>query len=218
MHKSAQQPLVAFDFMLGVLGHARQTIKVVCTTIGQWVHLHPGPSIFQRIQLRSVGRKIFDVQSRALGDEPRHGCGTVHGKTIPHEYDGASQMPQQLPQEVDRLRSFDRLAVQLPGKAQLMAARADRDRSHRREMFVRTEPVPQHRRDAGDRPGATQQRIQQNAGFVAENEVRREPCRLFLMRGQSLRTQFSISSSSRSTARRVDFCGVKPKLRNNRGR
>ncbi len=142
----------------------------------------------------------------------------MHRQSIPDQHDRTAKMPQQLPQEVERLRLLDRLTMQLPEKLQPTPTGADRDRADRREMLVRAEPAVKHRREAGRRPGATHQRIQQNAGFIGENEVRPKPRRLFLMRGQSLRTQVSIASSSRSTARRVGFCGVKPKLRNNRGR
>lgn len=195
-----------------------QLVQVACGAIGRRVHLPPAPGEFRRVPFRRVGREAFNVPTRALGDELRHARGAMRGQSAPHDHDGASKLSQQSPQEVDRLRSFDRLAMQPPRKPQPTPTRADGDRSDRREAPVRTEPMAQDRREAGRGPGATQQRTLQNAGFVDENQVGVQPRRFFLMRGQSRRTQFSIASSSRSIARRAGFCGVKPKLRNNRGR
>jgi hypothetical protein len=123
----------------------------------------------------------------------------MHGQTIPHEHDRTFQMTQELPEPAERLRLLDRLAVQLPGKTEATASRTDRKSGDGREVFVRAEPLMNDRREAGSRPGATHQGTQQNAGFVREDEVRPEPRRLFLMRGQSLRIQVSMAASSRPT-------------------
>lgn len=58
---------------------------------------------------------------------------------------------------------------------------------------------------APGRPGLPEGRNQQESRLVDENEVGTQPRSVFFRRGQSLRFQRSIASSSRSRARRSGF-------------
>jgi len=214
--EAAEQSLVAGNGLFGAVGGIDQLVEIMGAAVGQRVHLQPTPCVFDRIQFGSVGRKVFDLQPRVFGGITPNACRAMHRQTIPNKHDWAFQVTQQLPQPAECLRLLDRLAVKLPGKTEATPSRADRKSGNCREVFVRAEPLMNDRREAGSRPGATHQGTQQNAAFVREDEVRPEPRRLFLMCGQSLRIQVSMAASSRSSARRVGFCGVKPRLRSSR--
>jgi hypothetical protein len=67
------------------------------------------------------------------------------------------------------------------------------------------------RRLAAGAPGLAHGRDQQEARFVEEKQMGSQPCGVFFTRGQSVRFQRSMASSSRSRARRSGFWWLHPR-------
>ncbi len=170
--EAPQQSLIGGHLAFGGHGGGGQLVEILGAAVGQRIHLQPTPSVFDGVQFGGVRRKEFDAQPRVLCGEAADGCRAMHGKAIPEKYDGAWQMSQQLAQKFDRLRLLDRLAMQSPPEAEPTLTRTDREGADGRQMLVRAETLIKKWREARGRPRAADQGIQQNAGFIRENEVR----------------------------------------------
>jgi hypothetical protein len=92
---------------------------VLGTNIRQFVLLPVGPDVLHRIQFRSVGGKILDLDSAIELDEiVAHQTAAVGRQAVPDQKQRLANVPHQRLQKIDDLRTPDRTDVQAGREAQ----------------------------------------------------------------------------------------------------
>ena len=172
MNKRTEQVLAAGNGV-GLGPHAGvQGVHVRRAGVGQRVVFEVAPPVFVGVEFGRVAREVFQVKS-PTPPEPRPQCPALVGRqVVPDHHHAPTQVPEQVTQEVDDLFLADR-PVPMKGQIppQSAAARRDREASDDRDAPVVAGAVPQDRRLAARRPGPADQRMQEKAGFIDENEV-----------------------------------------------
>jgi len=170
-----------------------------------------GPQRFDRIQFRCIGREVFDLQIGNCLQIVGHRIRAMDRQAVPDQDDGPTEMPAHLSKDRHDHRVIDRVArLQKVVATESSPPRRDGQDADRRDSRVMHEPVRQLRRLSARRPCPLHQRHHQKAAFVPKGQHGVQTTDFFLIRGQSARTQRSISASSRSRARRSGFCRVQP--------
>ncbi len=129
---------------------------------------------------------------------------------VVEEHDGvAPQVTQEMAEEGADVGLADVVAVAAEVKPYAVAHGADRNPGDHREAIVSVAVVDAGRLAAGG-PGPAEGRNQEEARFVDEDEVRPPARCVFFTWRQRVRFQRSIRPSSRSSARRSGFWGLRP--------
>lgn len=211
LKESAQQILAALSAARGASGAMSEQLKIDDGIVGERIGLQPGPQVFDGVKFRGVRRQVFQV--RRMG---RHAfvneSALVSLEAIPDEHDGGAQLPLKMFEEVHRAFGID-VGVRVQSKVQREAVACGRNaqRSDDGDLLITATPLSQQRCVAAQAPGATHQRRHEHAGFVDEYDRGSQARGVFFTRGQSCSIQARMRSSSRSIARRVGFCGEKPR-------
>ena len=184
--------------------------------VGEGVGLEIGPEVFDRIELRGVRQEVGQMCRRgrnALADQFAQVC----LEAIPDQHDGATQLTLQVFEEIEHAGTVDvGIRVQAEIERDPIAPRRHAHGRDGRDLAVRAGALAQHRGVSAQAPGATHQRGHEQARFVDKDQCSAQPGSVFFTRGQSCSIHAWIRSSSRSTARRVGFCGENPKPCNRR--
>lgn len=180
----------------------------VGTAVGQ-----PGlqviPDAFIRVQFRGVRWERDQVQPGGAGEQLLHGFAAMDPAIVQQHDEVAGDLAQQVAEECRNLFALDIVFVQLAVQRAVIALRADGDARDGRDAVVRI-PVPHDRGLAHRTPGLPDRRDQEEARFVGEDEVGRQPCGVFFTQGQTERFHSAMAVSSRSTARRSGFWWLQP--------
>lgn len=194
-----------------------ERVDVEVRGIGERVRFQIAPQVLDRIELRGIGRQIDGADVRLRGQKRLDDAGPVRLQPIPDQHPGRGQLPIELSKEGPDAERVD-VGMGMKSEVQLhpIARGRDTHRGDRGDLLMGARALLEHRRDAARMPGAPDQRRHQQARFVDEDEIRSQARGVFFTRGQSVLTQRRISASSRSTARRVGFCGLQPRPRNRR--
>lgn len=185
--------------------------------IGQRIVLEIGPKVFDRIELGCVGREILGSDMRLGSEEGLHDAGTVRLQPIPDQDPGSGQLSIELPKEAANPEGIDvGMRMESKVKQHIIARGRHRQRGDGRDLLMRPRALLEDGRDALRMPGASDQRRHQKTRLVDEDEMGAQARGVFFTRGQSLLTHCLIAASSRSTARRVGFCGLQPMPRSSR--
>lgn len=131
-------------------------------------------------------------------------CPLVRSGVVQEDDHRATQMTQQVAQELTDLGLSDVGPVKLVVQPQAVAPGTHRDRRDHRDL-VSTVAVTMERSLSSGGPGAHHDRDQEEPRFVREDEVGTQPCGVFFTRFQSFRFHSAMALSSRSTARRSGF-------------
>ena len=175
------------------------------------------PDILGRIKFRSIRRKEFYTDSRMSLQKHLYSTCSVRSEAVPNNHDGRTQVPFERPEKLNHQGSPDVLvAVETEIQTKASAAGSDTQRGNRRNLFVATTALIQNGRAAAFGPTPPDQRRHHESGFVEKDKVGPQSRSLFFTRGHSFFTQSCMTSSSRSTARRVGFCGDQPRERRRR--
>lgn len=209
--EATQQILAALSAACGAAGAMREELKIDDGIVGERIGLQPGPQIFDGVELGGVGRQVFQV--RRMGWHAFINARTlVSGEAVPDEHDGGTQLPLKVFEEVHGALGID-VGVRVQSKVQREALACGRDaqRGDDGDLLIAAPPLSQERWVAAQAPGAAHQRGHEHAGFVDEDDRGAQARGVFFTRGQSCSIQARMRSSSRSIARRVGFCGEKPR-------
>src|SRR5512142_1545461 len=188
---------------------------IVGRIVAQLTVLEPAPQRFDRTEHRGVGRELLQAQPirhdlLQLGNR----VSQVHATPVPDDDDPAGQLLQQRLQERGRVPVIEVLVDQGAGEqAQSVPAWGQPDGGRDGDLLTPPTLLGQLRCPAPRCPGAADQRGHQQAALVDPGEGGTLPARFFLMRGQSVASQSSISSGSRWRGTRWGFWGVKPRTR-----
>ena len=177
--------------------------------VGQTPVLHMGPEHLHWIQVGRICRQTLQVQPTKPAQERADERPFVIAAAIPDDDHLAAKMPQQGPQERYDSRRIDIvLGVGAEVEPESASQRGDADCRDRRDLVTMPPEAGKHGSTAFRRPGPANQRVEEEAAFVDQDEVRFLGTRLFLIRGHSSATQRLIATLFRSTARVSGFCGA----------
>lgn len=152
-----------------------------------------------------------------VGQEVLYPPRPVGLQTVPDNDQGCSELTVKLAEKFQRPQGVDiGIAVQAKVQMNPVTLRRHAQGADDGDLLMRSGTLIDHRGVAPRRPTAAHQRRHQQARFVDKDQPGSQACGVFFTRGQSFFTQFAIAFSSRSTARRVGFCGLHPIARNNR--
>ncbi len=199
------------DGACGPAGACGEADQIESRVVGERIGLEIGPEVFDRIELGCVGGQVLQMRRAgrsALGDELTQ----MRLEAIPDQHDRAAQLALQVLEKVHHAGGVDvGVGMQAEIQRHPVAAGADAHGGDGRNFLMRARALPEYRGVSAQAPGATHERRHQQAGFVEKNQCRSQARSVFFTLGQSCSIQAWMRSSSRSTARRVGFCGEKPK-------
>lgn len=185
--------------------------------IGQGIVLEVAPQVFDRIELGCIGRQEDGSDMGVGSQEGLDDAGTVCLQPIPDQDPWRVQLTVELAEErADGDGVEIGMRVEPEIKLHSIARWRHTQRGNDRDLLVRPRTLFEDRCDAARMPGTSYQRRHQQARFVDEHEISSQARGVFFTRGQSLLAHRLIAASSRSTARRVGFCGLHPMPRSSR--
>jgi len=176
---------------------------VVGATVGE-TPFGVGPDGFVGVELRGVGRKEFEMQSREPSTDFPNPFSSVNAGVVPNHNDVSAEVAQQVSEEFAHLVVPDVLRVALEVQADAATPGRDGEARNHGEAIMAV-AVMNERRLAARSPGLSHRGDQEETRLVDEDDVGTQPRSVFFTRCQSLRFQRSIFASSRSKARRSGF-------------
>lgn len=183
-------------------------VEIVGATVGQ-ASLGVRPHGLVRIELGGIGREELLVETRVTAAQLPDRLALVN-RSVVHKHDQvAAQVAQEIAEEGTDVGLLDVVAMAAEVESYALANGTDRDGGDDGEAIVSV-AVVDARGLATGRPGPPQGGDQEEARFVGEDEVRPPARCIFFTCGQCVRFQRSMRSSSRSSARRSGFCGLRP--------
>lgn len=183
-------------------------IEVVGPTIGQ-AGLGIRPHAFIGIEFGGVGREKLQVQPRVAAAQLPNRFAFVDRSIVEENDHVASQVAQQMAEEVADVGVADVVAMATKVKSHPPAQGADRQPGDDGEAIVAV-AVVEPRCLSAQRPGPTKRWDQEEPRLVDEDEVRLPARCVFFTCGQRVCFQRPMRSSSRSSARRSGFWTLKP--------
>lgn len=183
-------------------------IQIVGATVGQ-ASLGIRPHCFVGIQLRCVGREELEVEPRIAATQLPHGFALVDRGVVEDRDHVAPQVPQKVAEEVADVWLTDVVTMATEVKSHPPAHGADREPGDDGQPIVAVAVVDARGLSAGS-PGPSKRRNQEEPRLVDEDEVRPPARCVFFTCGQRVRFHPAMRSSSRSSARRSGFWGLRP--------
>ncbi len=177
--------------------------EVLGATVGE-APFGVGPDGFIGVELRRVGRKQLEMEPRKPAADFSDPLSFVNARVVPDHDDAPTEMAQQVAEKIAHLAVPDVLRVALEVQADALAVGRDGDSRDHRDATMPVAMTDEGRLPAR-RPGLSKRGDQEEARLVDKNDVGTQPRSVFFTRGQFLRFQRSIASSSRSSARRSGF-------------
>lgn len=187
--------------------------KVVRAAIGK-LAFDLAPDAFVGIEFWRIWWEAFQMETMTATAEFPHLVPFVRSAVVPNDHHMPAQVTQQVEKESTSLLLLNVLLMELKVQAEALALGAESEGRDSRDTGVIV-PVPGDRCFTPGGPCPANARYQEEPRFVDEGDVGAQPRGVFFMRGHSFSFQFSIASSSRSTALRSGFWEVQSMECNN---
>lgn len=172
--------------------------------------LEVSPDIFDWIEFGRIGRQPLHDDAPPGGDDIIFDqAAAMNRRTIPDDHQFPRQVPLEVSQKLDHLKTLDAAGVDLEVKSPEGQATDDR------QAFP-VERLLEHRGLPTRSPGARPRRTGAQAAFVNKDDGSSLLPGLFFKAGKSTRFQRRIAFSLRSTARRSGRWQLKPLAPSNR--
>jgi hypothetical protein len=209
--KGTQQVLATLHGVGRAARAMSQDVKIDDGVVGERIGLEIGPEVFDRVELWGVRREVFQM-CRAGQDALVEEFAFVGLEAIPDKHDRSSQLPLQMFEEIHGALGGD-VGVWMQPKIQSdpVSCWQDAQRGDGGHFLMAAAALPQYGSLATHAPGAPHHRRHEHPRFVEEDDRCLQARGVFFTRGQSCSIQARMRCSSRSTARRVGFWGVKPR-------
>ena len=176
---------------------------VVWATVGE-TPFGVGPDGFVGVELRGIGRKEFEMQPGELMADFSNPFSLVNARVVPDDEDVPAKVAQQVPEEFADLVVSDVVRVTSEVQADAPTPGSNGDARNHGDAIMSVAMMNEGRLTARS-PGLSHRGNQEEARLVDEDDVGTQPRSVFFTRGQFLRFQRSMTSSSRSIARRSGF-------------
>lgn len=145
-----------------------QAVKVKGAAVGKF-SFRQRPDTFIGIELRSVSRKVLDVQARMPTQEFRQRFTLVGGGIVQQDDDRAPEVPQQFAEKPAHFLLADVVEVKQIVEAQVLPLGADRDSGDDGDFVPASLTMMLKGSRALWRPSPDHQRSEQKARFIGEN-------------------------------------------------
>ncbi len=198
--KSARGPLDVSKRAAKVTTHRGE---VVGAAVGE-TSFGVGPDGLVGVELRSVGRKAFEMQPREPAADFPDPFSFVNAGVVPDHDDVPAEVAQQVPQEFADLAVPDVCGVALEVQADAPTPGCQGDARDHGDAIMPVAMMNDGRLTARS-PGLPYRGDQEEARLIDKDDVGTQPRSVFFTRGQVRRFQRSMASSSRSSARRSGF-------------
>ena len=199
------------------LGQSGQFRCILRRVIGQRIGLEPTPAVLHGVEFWRIGWQPLQMESpvtQCKGSDLRR---PMRLQAIPDQQHVTPHLPTQLAEERPHLGGiYIGGGMQPPAQPDAATPGADNQGGDHGDLLVVAGALHQCGRLPAGTPCTAHQRRHQQAAFVQEHQRGVQPAGFFLIRGQSTLTQYWISGSSRSRARRAGRCGLQPIARSNR--
>jgi hypothetical protein len=178
--EGAEQELVALQRAGVPMSQRGQFCGFEGRPIGKGIHFQIAPGVLDRIEFGGVGRQEKSMQVMDAGNELHRPFGAVGIEAIPNQHTRTFQFLVQVAEETDDLAGANlSLGMQAKVKPHPVSRRGD---TQSREGCYLLQPTPalnQPRRLAPRLPTAADQRPQQQAAFIEENQPGLQPVGFF---------------------------------------
>ena len=183
-------------------------VEISGAAIGQ-ASLGIRPDALVGIEFGGVGREIFQMEPRVAATQLPDRFALVDRSIIEEHDHVAPQVAQQMEEEGADVGVADVVAMATEVKSDPPADSAHRQPGDDGQAIVAV-PVRDPRGLSARRPGPPKRWDQEESRLVEEDEVRLPARCVFFTWDQRVRFQRSMRSSSRSSARRSGFWGLRP--------
>ncbi len=163
-----------------------------------------GPDRFVWVELRGIGWKVFEMQPGEPMTDFSNPFSFVNARVVPDDEDVPAKMAQQMPKKFADLVVSDVVRIAPEVQADAPTSGSNGDARNHGDAIMPVAMMIDGRLTARS-PGLSHRGNQEKARLVDENDVGTQPRSVFFTRGQFLRFQRSMTSSSRSSARRSGF-------------
>jgi hypothetical protein len=147
-----------------------QVVYIVGNDVRQAPIFRLVPNMLDRIEVRSVCRKPFQLKPRVGTGQKLSRSGTMRRQAIPHQDDGATQVGVKLLHELNEIRRSRVVIQQLVVQSQSQCPRRTSDGYDGRDSIASIRRALQGGTPLR-RPDSSSQRLQQEAAFVDENQA-----------------------------------------------
>ena len=197
--------------------HVGEFVDVGNRKVRHGIALEVSPQVFDRIQLRRVGRKEYAAYVPMRFQKITHDNRSMGLQAVPDHHERRTELAIQLGEERhDASRVDIGVAVQTKVQPNPIAFGCDTQRTNHTDFAMRASALTNDGRLPARCPTTPNQRGHQKRRFVDENQPGSQARGVFFTRGHSDFTQVAMAVSSRSSARRVGFCALQPSARINR--
>jgi hypothetical protein len=145
-----------------------QLLHIIGATVGECA-FRQRPNPFVGVELRSIGRKVLDMQAAVLLQKLLEGFSLVGGRIVQKNDERAPQVAQQLAEKQANLLLPDIIEIKLIVQAQALSSGAYGDSGNDRDFVSPTLAMVVNRSTALRRPGLGHIRNQKEARFVGED-------------------------------------------------
>jgi hypothetical protein len=163
-----------------------------------------GPDGFVGVELRGVRRKAFEMQPREPTADFTNRFSFVNAGVVPDHDDVPAEVAQHVPEEFADLVVPNVLRVASKVQADAPTPGSQGNARDHGDAIMPVAMMNDGRLTARS-PGLSHRGDQEEARLVDEDKVGTQPRSVFFTLGQFLRFQRSMTSSSRSSARRSGF-------------
>jgi hypothetical protein len=167
------------------------------------------PHAFVGVQFRGVRRERLQVQPGRAAEEFLDGFAVMNPPVVQQHNEVPRDLAQQVAEEGRDFAALDVVLIEVTVQRAVAALRADGDARNGRDALVRI-PMAEDRGLTHRAPRLPDRGDQEEARFVDEDEMGRQPGGVFFTRGQSARFHSAMAGSLRSTARRSGFWWLQP--------
>ena len=183
MDTSAKAALGSFDLSKRAAKMTTHGGDVVGATVGETA-FGVGPDGFVGVELRGVGRKAFEMQSRKPATDSPNRFSFVNAGVVPDHDDVPAEVVQQVSEEFAHLAVPDVLRVALEVQADAPTPGSQGDARDHGDAIMPVAMMKEGRLPARS-PGLSHRGDQEEARLVDEDDVGTQPRSVFFTRSQS---------------------------------
>lgn len=163
----------SFDSMEVAASDLVEFFGVLGSEVGELGVLEMIPQLFNRIELGSVRRQRFQLQTGEPPQQLADRFTTMHVASIPQHRHPSSQVAEQRPQELCRADIVDvLLGKRAKPQREPLPAWRQTESGRQRDFVTMPGPLPQNRSLPSRREAATDQRGQQQSTFINQYQMR----------------------------------------------
>lgn len=212
LEQCAEHALIAGEAAGAAPGRAHERLEIRRRAVGERIAFRVTPDELDRIEFGRVGRQEFHAHA-GMGDQPAlDEFAAMCVAAIPDDRRGRADQPRQVPKKGAHANGVEaRIGRETKQTADAVPTGRNHQGRDDRDFLSRPAALVQDRRLAPRRPRAADERGNQHARLINEDQRGLAARGVFFTTGQRAFTHWAMAASSRSIARRAGCCGLQPK-------